>query len=68
MIVKIIKFIIKQKGSKMIVYLCDLCHLALNRIAPHVLFRGSDTKMYESETIILINSNGHLNYFEQCSH
>ena len=52
MIVKIIKFIIKQKGSKMIVYLCDLCHQALNRIAPHVLFRGSDTKMYENDAIM----------------
>ena len=52
----------------MTVYLCDMCHQALNRIAPHVLLRGIDAKMYENETIILINSNGQLNYFEQCSH
>ena len=68
MIVKIIKFILKPKGSKMIVYLCDLCHPALNRVAPYVLSRGSATKMYEHAGIILINSNGQLNYFEQCSH
>ena len=52
----------------MIVYLCDLCHPALNRVAPYVLSRGSATKMYEHAAIILINSNGQLNYFEQCSH
>ena len=63
-----VKLIIKQSGSKMTVYLCDLCHQASNRIAPHVLFRGSDTKMHENEAIILINSNGQLNSFEQCSH